>query len=192
MKRHSIILLFSIGILCLSGCSRDEDISIDTRPLLSYFKGIVNDESILYEQRDRWDNKIWCSSVTKFGGKIIRVGWYMNLLNQSNDTIKINIALFPVRKGLYEIVPPIDYDNSYSEIEIRYATYKGQNVRYRPSEQSPFQVYINNIDDSYDSPIITGRMNGILYNRENPKDSIEIKEASFRIQDHPKASLATE
>lgn len=55
---------------------------------------------------------------------------------------------------------------------------------YRLSQQSPFHIRISIIDTSGIAPGITGTMEGTLFNKDNPKDSLEIKDVRFRVNSH--------
>lgn len=87
-----------------------------------------------------------------------------------------------MHKGKYDMTPVTNYDEFRSE-----ATILGTNVKYKPSK-APFEVTIDSIlaykDDpniDWGFPRITGTMKGIMYNTENPKDSIEFKDIKFRV-----------
>lgn len=193
MKRHFILSLLTF-IFCLLGCNKEEDTSIiDTRPVLSYFKGIVNDELINYEQRDKYEHKIWNGSLSLNGDSIISYSWGMGFYDNNNDTLSILVTLYPFQKGLCQIAPIKGNDLYYPELKVYYYTPKGRSY-YKPIERTPFHLYIDDIDiyNKVESPIVTGRMEGVVYKWDNPKDSIVFKEVSFRVQNHPKTSPVAE
>lgn len=179
MKLTNYVLL--LCLLLLPACSKD-DVQTDNRPVLSYFSGYISDEQTTYEQKDVWDHAFYMSSCISIGSEIMSITWRMILEKENKDSIYIRTTLAPLKLALYELTPLKDqyYEDFYSEINV-FLYNSADKKEYIVSEHKPFHISIISIDRTGISPGVTGVLEGTLYNKVNPKDSIVFKDARFRL-----------
>ena len=77
---------------------------------------------------------------------------------------------------------PLEYQCINNAVEYERKT-KDESVLYGPKKDKPFLVNITDVRydprDMDDASIVEGYMNGVLYNRENPSDSIVVNHVRF-------------
>ena len=89
-----------------------------------------------------------------------------------------------MKKTLNEVaLDPLEYQYINSAVEFERKT-KDESVLYGPKRENPFLVYVTDVrydpyGFGYDLSIVEGYMNGVLYNRENPSDSIVFDHVMF-------------
>lgn len=88
-----------------------------------------------------------------------------------------------MKKTLNEVaLDPLEYQYISSAVEFERKT-ENESVLYGPKRENPFLVYVTDVRydprDMDDLSIVEGYMNGVLYNRENPTDSIVIDHVKF-------------
>ena len=92
---------------------------------------------------------------------------------------KYGYAAGTAQTGVYKIqsVENPLYDRKESHLILR-----ADHKTYQPGT-SPFTVIVEEIDPTLEIhfPHITGKMEGTLYNTENPRDSITFQKVEFRI-----------
>lgn len=180
MKQLTYLAVLTVALFSFAACDKD-DSQPDTRPVYSYFRGYVNDEKIVYEQRG-WESQIVITSKTSLNLKILSYAWYMGL-HIDKDTLSIYSKLSPLEIGQYILTPVKDYNDFYSEVVAYWRTPEGKK-EYIISEEKPIVVLIENVDRSKADPEVTGYMSGVLFNKDNPNDSLKLKDIAFRVA-HP-------
>jgi len=179
--KTKLLFIVLATLLSLAACDKDNTPLLDNPPTLSYFKGFVNDKYTVFEQKVWYDTSIDMRSITTLEGSILQCHWYMVIPMENKDTVEISTTLSPLQIGRYKLTPVKDYGDFYSEIRGYLSSTKGQ---YRLSQHNPFLVTIEAIDYRKERPDITGYMEGVLYNKDNPKDSIVLKDINFRVIPH--------
>ncbi|MCD8093379.1 MAG: DUF5025 domain-containing protein [Bacteroides sp.] len=177
-------IVATVAMFSLTACDKEDNLP-DNRPVMSYFRGTVNDEPIIYEQRDYWDDQIWNYSITTSGANpdsILNDSWRMRLFIGTADTLHIFPTLSPLHTGLYDITPVKDYGVMHNDIRAYIYSPKGE-ICYKLAEQNTFRIRVDSIYRDFCIPRIIGSMEGVLHNVDNPEDSLKIN-ATFRVQNH--------
>jgi hypothetical protein len=177
-------IVATVAMFSLTACDKEDNLP-DNRPVMSYFRGTVNDEPVIYEQRDWWDTKIWNYSITTPGlnpDSVLHDSWSMELFIGPADTLYISPTLSPLHTGVYDITPVKDYGVMYSDIKAYIHNPKGE-AYYKLAGQNTFRIRVDSTYMYATIPRIIGSMEGVLHNVDNPEDSLKIN-ATFRVQNH--------
>lgn len=172
----SILLLVSFA-----ACSDDDDFERAETPWnFGYFKGELNNKpiSIVNSDYDRLiHGSIYIESYIKADGTILdepeeRFGFSVMIFGEGEP--ELGLSFIPLNKGKYEIKG--DYHTSDSSM----ISIQSDKVKYYPIKE-PVKLEITDI--RYPAPghipIIEGKMEGVLYNLNNPQDSIIFKNITF-------------
>lgn len=178
MKHSLFYTAFISLLLSLAACSND---SSESPAVLSYFKGLENGTAVCIEQHVDHDKRI-CPQKSEYNMEDwTQVLSYQCLfqLDKGNGYGNMNMQLAPLQTGEYKIQSveyPL-YDPRQSHLILQ-----ADNKIYQPGTD-PFIIVVEEIDPTLEThfPHITGRMEGTLYNTENPEDFITFKEVEFRI-----------
>lgn len=165
----------------LGSCSEEHVPMVEEPlPVYSYFRGYINDEYICIEQNTAYDKRIDYTSTLGLKGKILTYGWRMIFIDDYNASFKhapsLSVQLAPLALGRYNI-KGARFHNIESAIAL--ATDKNQ---YVPNPSHPFKISLGKLVETPPyggAPFIAGAMEGILYNRDNPTDSLIIRDATF-------------
>ncbi len=175
--RNLIYLFLFIWAFSFVSCDKDEVDNSNSKRYLGYFKGDINGETIinnnLYRESKRFGN-IWYENGKQYF-------MYTFGIPCSNYGLGITI---PVKEGLIELREVDEYvdKDTLGYIYLRNLSIESD-IIYQPLNAS-FKIYIDSV--RYHSewsglPFIEGKMEGILYNEHDSKDSIIIKNAIFGI-----------
>lgn len=177
MKHHMYsVMMILTAALTLISCDKNEE---EEKPILSYFRGMENDMPINIEQNVDYDARIKPhSSIRESSGRILSYNFTFSL-DQGNGLGNLDVMLAPLRMGLYKI-PAVDI-LFFSGFESQVAVFLDGKT-YQP-HKNPFIIAIDYIDPTLETsfPHIKGRMEGVLYNGKNLKDSITFKNVEFRV-----------
>lgn len=186
--KHWFFYSVSFLLLSLMACENDvieeapKKIPLD----LGYFKGSVNDLPVSVEntpggsRQSGW-RYIDRGGYVEVGAELKASYWTIPIfaVRGSLGDYFLKILLLPLKEGEFLI----DRD-FHSGIEL-YSTIRVVNSMskqvYVPLK-APFKVQVDSIRfrDSF-SPYIEGKMEGVLYNKEDLNDSIVIKDVTFGI-----------
>lgn len=172
----SILLLMSF-----TACSDDDDFErVETPWNFGYFKGDLNDEPISIENTDYGHlihGRIYILNYIKADGTILdepeeRFGFSVMVFGEGEPELGLNFT--PLKIGKYEIKG--DYHPSDSSM----ISIQSDKVKYFPIKE-PVKLEITDIryPEPGRAPIIEGKMDGVLYNLNNPQDSIIFKNITF-------------
>lgn len=178
MKHFLFYTAFISLLLSFAACSND---SSESPVVLSYFRGLENDTTVCIEQYVDYDKCISPRGSVYNMEDLTQVLSYQCLfqLEKGNGYGNMDMLLAPLQTGVYKIqsVENPLYDRKESHLILR-----ADHKTYQPGT-SPFTVIVEEIDPTLEIhfPHITGKMEGTLYNTENPRDSITFKKVEFRI-----------
>jgi len=180
---HSVLLMMALSF-ALSSCNNNDD-NTPTDETTKYtwyfgnFKANINGQSVEVVNRDNkqdW-NKIRHVVMNTYPTTgIYAYGFYITL----KDNSMLGVGLCPVKKGIIQSQGYSEYDSVVVNIQ------KGNKIYYPLKD--PFKIeidsvfYVSDVRDSY-NPFIIGKMYGMLYNKDNMKDSIIIKNATFGVHE---------
>ncbi|MEG0109038.1 MAG: DUF5025 domain-containing protein [Lachnospiraceae bacterium] len=180
-----------ISLLCcmalLISCSNEEEIPLpkpskENTWYWGYFTGEVNGNKISLENED-YNGPI----KTGRRGAFDVTQWPVmpDSINSMGTLVNYNDSS-ELRVTLYDLTPSERYltlfiDEHYEDDWINVTVYtnsskKEKKALYIPSKENPFRVEITDVIwASRREPIIEVKLDGVLYNRENPKDAMVIK-----------------
>ena len=177
---HSVLLMIILSFT-LSSCNNDDNTPTEeTTKYTRYFgnfKANINGQSVEVINKDNnqdW-NKITCT--TKDIYPTIGIYAYDFFITLKNNSF-LGIGLRPFKKG-------IQYSHGYPQYDSTAVHIRMDNKLYYPLK-TPFKIqvdsifYVNSVRNS-SLPFVIGKLNGILYNKDNLNDSIIVKNASFGI-----------
>lgn len=102
--------------------------------------------------------------------------------NNERMVYGFSVHIAPVECGDFDVVSPVS--DIFSNCEIRFVDRRDENDKktYKALKQ-PLKLHISRAESmGYVSiPFIEGVMNGILYNTENPNDSIIVENVEFGV-----------
>jgi hypothetical protein len=179
---HSVLLMIILSF-ALSSCNNDDNTPTDETTKYTWyfgnFKANINGQSVEVVNRDNkqdW-NKIRHVVMNTYPTTgIYAYGFYITL----KDSSMLGVGLCPVKKGIIQSQGYSEYDSVVVNIQ------KGNKIYYPLKD--PFKIeidsvfYVSDVRDSY-NPFIKGKMDGTLYNKDNMKDSIIIKNATFGVHE---------
>lgn len=172
----SILLLVSFA-----ACSDDDDFERAETPLnFGFFKGELNNKPISIENSDYEHlihGRIYILNYRKADGTILdepeeRFGFSVMVFGEGEPELGLNFT--PLKIGKYEMKGDCQPSDS-SMISIQ-----SDKVKYFPIKE-PVKLEITDIryPEPGRAPIIEGKMEGVLYNLNNPQDSIVFKNITF-------------
>lgn len=172
----SILLLMSF-----TACSDDDDFErVETPWNFGYFKGDLNDKPISIENTD-YDllihDSIYILKYIKADGTTLdepEEQFGFSVLVFGEDEPELGIFLAPLKKRKYEI------KGDYHAPDSSMFSIQSDKVKYFPIKE-PVKLEITDIryPEPGRIPIIEGKMEGVLYNLNNPQDSIIFKNITF-------------
>lgn len=189
MKIKAILLLMAVAVM--SSCHSDFEDDGKVKYLrFGYIEGNIGDSYVnLYNTDDDCDRVGW--SWREERSSLESANWGVTLQSSSSSVSRIFLRLCSLHRGEYNIKRSFDdvyndssedrYLNSGFELEI---INNGDTIIYGPKRENPFLVYVTDVrydpyGFGYDLSIVEGYMNGVLYNRENPSDSIVFDHVRF-------------
>lgn len=177
-------LSYFISILLLVSfvaCSDDDDFERVETPLnFGYFKGDLNNKPISIEntEYDRLiHGRVYILNYIKADGTILdepeeHFGFSVMIFGEGEP--ELGVSLSPIKKGKYDIKGDYHFSDSCM------ISVQSDEVKYFPIKE-PVKLEITDI--RYPAPgrvpIIEGKMEGVLYNLNNPEDSIIFKNITF-------------
>ena len=180
---HSVLLMMALSF-ALSSCNNNDD-NTPTDETTKYtwyfgnFKANINGQSVEVVNRDNkqdW-NKIRHVVMNTYPTTgIYAYGFYITL----KDSSMLGVGLCPLKKGILQ-------SQGYPQYNLAVVNIQKENKIYYPLKD-PFKIeidsvfYVSDVRDSY-NPFIIGKMDGTLYNKDNMKDSIIIKNATFGVHE---------
>lgn len=181
---HCIWCLGTALLACLSisSCSEEYVPTVEEPlPVYSYFRGYLNDEYVCIEQNVAHDKRIdWSSTVTQ-GGKLLTYRWHVFFIDDYHKSFKgapiLSIQLDSLVSGRRYYIEGAHFDDIESAI-----SFTMDEKFYTPKLDRPFKVSLGKLITTPPyggAPLIAGAMEGILYNRDNPTDSLIIRDATF-------------
>lgn len=184
--------LLAVLLACFAACNNDNDEAPLPGALpytKSYFVGLMNDSLINIKQDSYYDFRIdpliYVSQDPYFQSMEIN-GWLIKFAADFDDDpwAKMYLQWGPIKSGTFEITSQRICDVNTSE-RVPYIELNTKDKTYICSPEHPFLLQVDDVDYENASitsfPIVTGRMEGTLYNEDNPKDSITFKEVEFRL-----------
>lgn len=180
MKRV-FVLVFSIflGMPFLSSCSNDDEISTpkDNSWYWGYFKGTIDGTEYTLENEPHGDtpvNTMKTALQTDSKVPLDSIKGMSTGIHYGGDRA-LGVTLYPLYKGIRYVSQPIIGDWSKNEVSIRITAADNRDIVYLPKEERPFRVEVISLTyaDSF-HPILEAKVDGILYNRDNPSDSIVV------------------
>lgn len=171
-----------LACFSISSCSEDNAPTVEEPlPVYSYFRGCINDEYVCVEQNTVHDKRIDYLSTLRSGENILSYRWFVIFIDDYHKSFKnapsLSIQLAPLELGRYNIKGARFYNDTESAI-----SFGRDGKRYVPNSNHPFKVRLNGMIKSspYSTdPLIQGTMEGVLYNQDNPTDSLVIRDATF-------------
>ena len=188
MKIKVILLLMAVA--AMSSCHSDddeEDVVYYTN--FGYFEGNIGDSYVnIYNTEDHRDRIH--GALREYHNELEVAVWGVRYNSSPSTLSRLHIRLCSLHRGIYKMkktlnevaLDPLEYQYINSAVEFERKT-KDESVLYGPKRENPFLVYVTDVrydprDKTYDS-IVEGYMNGVLYNRENPSDSIVFDHVMF-------------
>ena len=182
------IVLCAMACVCLHSCSDNEDeMPSGVLPCTaSYFIGEMNDSLIDIRQNSIYDYRIYPSlyvpSTTIQPVDI--TGWQIKMASDYHDEPwgTLYVQWGPMGMDSFEITS--------SKLAIEGERVPCVNLeisdkkRYSCRAENPFKLYIDEVlpnDFLASFPVVSGRMEGTLYNEEDPDDCITFKNVTFRL-----------
>lgn len=181
-----------IGLLCCVGLLQSCDKENEVRPEKSkediwywgYFKGEVSGAKISLENQDHNGPIRSISSSYHFAeeGKVMSDSVnIMGTLIRYNDNSELRITLYDLLPGERYLTLSGSmywYESCIKATVFTDSSQKTVKADYVPSEENPFRVEITDVLWlSSTRLIIEVKLDGVLYNKENPDDVIVIKGA---------------
>lgn len=173
--KYYIFLLF---LLFFTSCENEAPV----KTVYSYFRGDIDGQKVCVEQSSAHDIRFCTVTTSEYrGGEQVVYGWVMHL-SESCDAYKepplFSIQLAPLHEGEYDISK--GHAREYESC-LSFVSGKG---RYVPMPEKPFKLSVVTIvraTPRTDTPYVRGTMEGVLYNEKNPRDSVVVCEAVFRL-----------
>ena len=168
--------------LFISSCIEDNAPTVEEPlPVYSYFRGYLNDEYVCIEQNVAHDKRIdYTSTLTWKGDTFLAYSWRVIFIDDYHKSFKnapsLSMQLSPLVLGRYDIEGGRFYN---TESAIAFNTVEKE---YIPKSNRPFKVSLGKLITTSPyghAPYIAGAMEGILYNQDNPMDSLVILDATF-------------
>lgn len=172
-----------LACLSISSCSEEYVPNVEEPlPVYSYFRGYLNDEYVCIEQNVAYDKRIdWTSTVTQ-GGKLLAYRWHIIFIEDYHKSFKdspiLSMQLDSLVSGKRYYIERAHFDG----IESAIGFWGTDGKFYAPKPNRPFKVSLGKLITTSPyghAPYIAGAMEGILYNRDNPMDSLVIRDATF-------------
>ena len=182
------ITLLLIAVVAMSSChSDDEDETNIVR--FGYLEGNIGDSYVNISNTDDHRDRILGASRVYVNQLEIAI-WGVQFNSSPSTLSRLHIRLCSLHRGTYVMkktlsevdLDPLEYQCINNAVEYERKT-KDESVLYGPKKDKPFLVNITDVRydprDMDDLSIVEGYMNGVLYNRENPSDSIVVNHVRF-------------
>lgn len=188
MKIKVILLLMAVA--AMSSCHSDddeEDVTYYTN--YGYFEGNV-DDSYVYICNTKDDRDRIGMSYREYYNELEIVTWGVRFNPSPSSSSFLRIRLCSLHRGDYlmkKTLSEVKHEPLVNKLVSSAVDYEvkcdGESVLYGPKRETPFLVYVTDVrydprDKTYES-LVEGYMNGVLYNRENPSDSIVFDHVRF-------------
>ena len=180
------VLLFVVAVITLSSCHHDDDEDLEAYYTnFGYFEGNVDGSNINICNTEDHRSTIG-GALREYRNDLEIAIWGVQFNPSPSTSSLLRIRLCSLHRGTYVMkktlsevdLDPLEYRFVSSAIE--YERKNGdKSVLYGPQKDKPFLVDVTDVryepsDKTHDS-LVEGYMNGVLYNRENPSDSIAIR-----------------
>lgn len=187
MRKKSLItsICLSLGLLMFVSCDKSNEPELPPKSkediwYWGYFKGTINGDSVSVEnqQYDRKVNSVRSSFY--FTGDWEVVPDSVNIMRTLicyNDNSELRITLHDLTPGerYLSLSVAMEWYDSWIKVEVYSGPTKERTV-YIPNEENPFRVEIADVLWlSVAEPIIEVKLDGVLYNRDNPNDTMVVK-----------------
>jgi hypothetical protein len=175
MKKFKSFVCLLFGFIFFSSCTPEEVTPIANNDWKwGYFRGAIDGK--LYNLIDR--------EVGSVGMIVdsVRLHQRTAVIDYS-DTHRLSVTLSELHNGKRYLLPTVrdtttDFRSAIALSVFNEPSKLTYKHRYRPSNKNPFFVEILSVTWRPDIiPIIEAKLDGVLYNTENPNDSIIIKGA---------------
>ncbi len=188
MKIKVILLLMAVVVM--SSCHSDDDEEdVVHYTNFGYFEGNIGDSYVnIYNTEDHRDRIH--GALREYHNELEVAVWGVRYNSSPSTLSRLHIRLCSLHRGIYKMkktlnevaLDPLEYQYISSAVEFERKT-EDESVLYGPKRETPFLVYVTDVRydprDMDDLSIVEGYMNGVLYNRENPSDSIVIDHVRF-------------
>ena len=176
-----LVLLFStcLGGSFLSSCSDDDPVSApkDNSWYWGYFKGIIKGTEYDLENEPHGDEPVTTMKTALQTDSKVALDSIKGMSTgiHYGEGKALGVTLYPLYKGIRYVSQPTMGDWSKNEVSIRITAADNRDVVYLPKEEKPFRVEVVSLTyaDSF-HPILEAKVDGTLYNRDNPSDSIVV------------------
>ena len=183
------VLLFLVAVITLSSCNHDDDEDETNIARFGYLEGNIGDSYVNISNTD--DHRDSIHAAYRVYCNDLEIAIWGVQFNPSPSTLsRLHIRLCSLHRGTYVMkktlnevaLEPSEYQYINNAVEYERKT-KDESVLYGPKKDKPFLVNITDVRydpmDMDDASIVEGYMNGVLYNRENPSDSIVVDHVRF-------------
>lgn len=184
--------LLAVLLACFNACDNDTDEAPLPGALpytKSYFVGLMNDSLISIKQDSYYDFRIdpllYVPQDPYYQSMEVN-GWLIKFAADYHDEpwAAMYLQWGPIKAGTFEITSQRIFDADTSE-RVPYIELSTKSATYICSPDHPFLLQVDDVDYENASlpsfPIVTGRMEGTLYNKDTPKDSVTFKDVEFRL-----------
>ncbi len=175
-----LVLLFStcLGGSFLSSCSDDDPVSApkDNSWYWGYFKGTIKGTEYDLENEPHGDTPIFTMKTaihTPAEQPSDFIKGMITAIHYGKDRV-LGVTLYPLYKSVHHIDQPPMGDWNEDGVNIR-ITVGSEDIVYVPKKEEPFRVEVVSlayVDPSH--PVLEAKVDGTLYNRDNPLDSIVV------------------
>ena len=187
MKIKAILLLMAVAVM--SSCHSDGEEDGFNKVRFGYFEGNIGDSYVnicnTEDHRDRIHG-----ALREYHNELEVAVWGVRYNSSPSTLSRLHIRLCSLHRGIYKMkktlnevaLDPLEYQLVSSTVDYEVKC-DGESVLYGPKKEKPFLVRITDVrydprDKTYES-LVEGYMNGVLYNRENPSDSIVFDHVRF-------------
>lgn len=193
MKRNINYLFYTIFLVSLFSCKKQTVEVPKNEKYIQYFKADIAGQTLDLKSSIDENRDLFRGSYTEigFGDGTFKEMYTVNvavpntLLNTSIQS-KLQFQLFDIKKGVYQLSNDDSYQKDFSS-HIYLVTNLGMqdSKLYTTNEKKPpFNISITRYEKVKGSmiPFVGGKLNGVLYNVKDLKDSIVIDNGVFDVR----------
>jgi len=184
--------LLAALLLCLAACGNehDEDSLPGALPYTkSYFVGLMNDSLINIRQDSYYDVRIDpLLYIPQDSYQHIDItGWLIRFAADYRDEpwATMHLQWGPMETGTFELTSSKLVDANAERVPYISLTFADSGRTYCCSPEHPFLLQVDDVDYKDAAmtsfPVVTGRMEGTLYNEADPADCITFEDVEFRL-----------
>lgn len=185
---NQICIFLFMGIISIS-CSHNGPTDPDADlPVRGYFKGFVNDEAVDIEQKDMFDTRIgptFMYYTNTNQDSLFFYSWDTQFtLDNGKRSLALGVGLRHIHVGVYHLVPLLQYEDYAEDVSLKDNTDKDNPKLYKLKAGTTFRVQVDSWKIGPEKhPVLSGRLEGVLYNTKNKNDSIVLKGIQFKVSD---------